>query len=146
MDGFLSGSHSPSKSGDTAMCISSIWSAARYWRMDGDAAADSDVFPRVVFPRTPDWAEHIATDDPGTDVFEGNKPEVVIDALGSAAFAVHLLNASVFMNHRCNSMPRTPSGLLRSCRAPAPNPSSEIENAAALTLAMLPSKLQFLPL
>src|ERR1700733_1642956 len=46
------------------------------------------------------------------------------------------LNDSVFRNHWCSSRPRTPRGLFRSCRGPAPNPSSEIENAATLTLAM----------
>ena len=43
-------------------------------------------------------------------------------------------------NHPCSSIPRTPSGFCKSCDGPAPNPSSETENAATLTLPMLSSQ------
>ena len=48
-------------------------------------------FPGVAFPRAADWAEHIAAEDPGADVFEGLEAEIVVDALGPAGLAVHLL-------------------------------------------------------
>src|SRR5215472_2904075 len=46
---------------------------------------------------------------------------------------VIFLKTSVRKNQLWSSVPRTPSGLWRSCRGPAPNPSSEMENAATLT-------------
>src|SRR5579862_8928925 len=53
------------------------------------------------------------------------------------------------MNHEKTSVPRTPRGLLISCRGPAPNPSREIENAATLTfITKVPtvSRFQSFPL
>src|SRR5215472_3248088 len=46
---------------------------------------------------------------------------------------VIFLKTSVRKNQLWSSVPRTPSGLWRSCRGPAPNPSIEMENAATRT-------------
>ena len=48
-------------------------------------------FPGVAVPWAADRAEHIAAEDPGADIFERLKSEVVIDALAATALALHLL-------------------------------------------------------
>src|ERR1700735_3522947 len=49
--------------------------------------------PGVARPRAPNWAEHVATEDPGADVFEGLKAEIVVDAQSSAGLTVHLFES-----------------------------------------------------
>src|SRR4051794_14355893 len=53
--------------------------------------------------------------------------------LPSAKWCI-LAKAAGFINQECSSRPRMLSGFSRSCRGPAPKPSSEMENALTLTL------------
>jgi hypothetical protein len=50
-------------------------------------------FPGIVFrrPGTSNRAEHIPAQDPGADIFERLRGDIVVDAFGTAALAVHLL-------------------------------------------------------
>ena len=42
-------------------------------------------FPRIAFPPTTNRAEHVAAEDPGSDIFERLRSKIVVDALGSIA-------------------------------------------------------------
>lgn len=49
-------------------------------------------FPGIAAPRAADGSEHVATENPGADVFKRLSGEIVVDASGTAAgLAVHLL-------------------------------------------------------
>ena len=92
-------------------------------------------FPGIILPRASNRSEHVSPQNPGADIFEGLSGKIVIHALRPAALAVHLPKHFGVLKPLVQFEAANSSGLFKSCRGPAPNPSSEIENAATRTWA-----------
>jgi hypothetical protein len=48
-------------------------------------------FPCIVWPWTANWAKHVAAENPGADVSEASRDNVVIDARCSTTASMHSL-------------------------------------------------------
>src|SRR6185437_2906947 len=81
--------------------------------------------PALIRPRSPDRAKHVPAEDPGADILEAARREVVVDARFASFLAEHLSRRARGKKPPMQGKAALSHGSFRLCLGPAPYPSRD---------------------